>query len=216
MPPKSLAPPKPGSGSNSKAPSGNASPRPAPAAKPEEEASGGDYDADAADRLAKKLEKASVDGSGAIKAPRDKAGWAEFTKAFNVTPDMQQELEDTFCSLSSNKKVDGVIKVQELFDGLKSLGQETPMEECEAMIKEADANENGEVDYGEFCLMIARRHKEQKQLKNAQKSRKSLHPSLSDADDLLAQIMAQCSDADAMMNSKAKATKKTVGLWKVT
>lgn len=148
-----------------------------------------------------------------IPVPRDDEGWAKFQQHFKCSADMMKELEDTFKLLDTDGS--GALEEQEVFDGLEALGCPATMEEVRAMIAASDFDGNGQVDYAEFCLMIATKHKADKEKKKAMARGSSLHPSLTDADDLLAQIMATIGDAEYMLQHKKKAAKKTVGLWRL-
>jgi len=62
----------------------------------------------------------------------------EFKQAFNMFADGEGNIE--------NDKLKNV---------MKNLGQETSDAELDAMIKEVDADGSGEIDFDEFCTMMA-------------------------------------------------------------
>jgi calmodulin len=55
---------------------------------------------------------------------------------------------------------DGTISTKELGTVMNSLGQKPTIAELEAMIKEVDIDGNGEIDFGEFLTMMAKKLKE--------------------------------------------------------
>ena len=55
---------------------------------------------------------------------------------------------------------DGTISAKELATVMRTLGQNPTEEEIENMIKEADKDGNGEVDFEEFCILMAKRSQE--------------------------------------------------------
>ena len=73
----------------------------------------------------------------------------------------QEQIED-FYGVFNMFDVDGdqTISVKELSTIMRSLGQNPTEEEIQKMIEEADEDESGEIDFYEFCNLMAKRIKE--------------------------------------------------------
>ncbi|XP_062567311.1 calmodulin-like [Saccostrea cucullata] len=78
----------------------------------------------------------------------------EFLKIFagKLSIDPEKELHEVFQVFDGNK--DGFISPDELFSILSKLGEPTSKEEAQAMIREADLNGDGLVDYKEFKAIL--------------------------------------------------------------
>ncbi|XP_052825667.1 neo-calmodulin [Octopus bimaculoides] len=66
-----------------------------------------------------------------------------FARKLNIDP--EKELYEVFCVFDQNK--DGFISAMELFEVLSRLGEHITKDEVEVMVKEADLNGDGQVDY---------------------------------------------------------------------
>ncbi len=73
----------------------------------------------------------------------------------SLTPDQIQEIKDAFSLF--DKDGDGSITTKEIGTVMKSLGQEPDESELEEMVKEFDADGNGEIDFDEFLEVMASR-----------------------------------------------------------
>ena len=72
-----------------------------------------------------------------------------------------------------DKDGDGTITTKELGTVMKSLGQNPTDEELQEMVNEVDVDGNGEIDFGEFLLMMAKKMREndsEEEIKEAFKS----------------------------------------------
>ena len=72
-------------------------------------------------------------------------------KKMNDT-DIDEELQDAFRHFDMDK--DGYITPHELRNGMINIGEEYTPEEAEEMIKEADLDNDGKIDYNEFMKVI--------------------------------------------------------------
>lgn len=59
-----------------------------------------------------------------------------------------------------DKDGDGTISTKELGTVMRTLGQNPTDAEIEQMIKEVDVDNNGEIDFGEFCGLMVKKMKE--------------------------------------------------------
>lgn len=66
-----------------------------------------------------------------------------------------KELKDAFALFDVDGN--GMISTKELGDVLKSMGVNPTRAELMDMISEVDTDQNGEIDFDEFCLMMAKR-----------------------------------------------------------
>lgn len=87
----------------------------------------------------------------------DRSGSIDFDEfvdifARKVTMDPEAELKEVFCAFDSDS--DGFISPSELFNVLKGLGEKITLREAEDMVKEADLNKDGKVDYSEFRAIL--------------------------------------------------------------
>ncbi|XP_070193060.1 calmodulin-like [Littorina saxatilis] len=87
----------------------------------------------------------------------DRSGTIDFDEfvdifARKVTIDPEAELKQVFCAFDSNN--DGFISPDELFNVLSGLGEKINRREAEEMVKEADLNKDGKVDYSEFRAIL--------------------------------------------------------------
>jgi hypothetical protein len=221
MPPKAApakgkaAPSKsqPGSGNNSKSGSKSNSRTSSPAREPAIPAAKSEEPGPTTEEEEVKREKKKGPRVELV-PPVSPEEWDTFTKHYGLDKDGLKDLENQFMLFTPTKSLDGVITADDLLAALQNVGSDVTAEEVKEMIQDADFDSNGEVEFNEFCLMICQRQKEEKQRKKDIRRQSALHPSLSDADDLLAQIQATLAGADDMLNAKKKAVKKTVGLWR--
>ncbi|GAB1597423.1 neo-calmodulin-like [Argonauta hians] len=73
-----------------------------------------------------------------------------FATKLNIDPEL--ELQEIFRVFDQNK--DGFISAMELYQVLSRLGEHITKDEVEEMVKEADLNGDGQVDYDEFkCIL---------------------------------------------------------------
>ncbi|ESO96896.1 hypothetical protein LOTGIDRAFT_159645 [Lottia gigantea] len=84
------------------------------------------------------------------KVDHDRSGtidFDEFLQIFSrkITMDPEKELYEVFRVFDDNK--DGFISPTELYNVLKKLGENITMKEAQEMVKEADLNGDGRVDY---------------------------------------------------------------------
>ena len=70
-----------------------------------------------------------------------------------MSGDSEKELLQAFQVFDKNK--DGFISVDELRQVMATLGETQSQEEIEEMIKEADQDGDGQVDYNEFVKMMS-------------------------------------------------------------
>jgi len=66
--------------------------------------------------------------------------------------DSQKELEDAFRTFDQDGN--GFIEADELVRVVTSMGEKLTLEEATAMLAEADANNDGKIDYQEFCEIM--------------------------------------------------------------
>ena len=78
--------------------------------------------------------------------------------ADQLTEEQTEEFKEAFALF--DKDGDGTISTKELGTVMNSLGQKPTISELEAMIKEVDIDGNGEIDFGEFLTMMAKKLKE--------------------------------------------------------
>ena len=78
--------------------------------------------------------------------------------ADQLTEEQTEEFKEAFALF--DKDGDGTISTKELGTVMNSLGQKPTIAELEAMIKEVDIDGNGEIDFGEFLTMMAKKLKE--------------------------------------------------------
>lgn len=72
----------------------------------------------------------------------------------NGLPSKDKEMKEAFEMFDKNQ--DGKISSEELGGVLRTLGHDYTMDDIEDMIKHADTNENGYVEYDEFILLMKR------------------------------------------------------------
>ncbi|PVD20722.1 hypothetical protein C0Q70_18882 [Pomacea canaliculata] len=91
-----------------------------------------------------------IQGSGTI-------DFDEFVDIFarKVTMDPEAELKEVFRVFDSDH--DGFISPAELYGVLSRLGEKITRQEAEEMVKEADLNGDGKVDYSEFRAILSSR-----------------------------------------------------------
>ena len=87
----------------------------------------------------------------------DKSGtidFDEFVKIFaqKMSIDPEKELFEVFQVFDKNK--DGFISSEELYEVLSKLGESITREEANLMIKEADLDRDGKVNYKEFKAIL--------------------------------------------------------------
>ena len=75
-----------------------------------------------------------------------------------LTDEQTAEFKEAFTLF--DKDGDGTISTKELETVMTSLGQKPTLAELEMMIKEVDVDGNGEIDFGEFLAMMAKKLKE--------------------------------------------------------
>ena len=75
-----------------------------------------------------------------------------------LTEEQTAEFKEAFTLF--DKDGDGTISTKELETVMTSLGQKPTLAELEMMIKEVDVDGNGEIDFGEFLTMMAKKLKE--------------------------------------------------------
>ena len=71
----------------------------------------------------------------------------------------ESELKHAFCIFDKNG--DGYISRTELKQGLNNLGEEFSDDEIEYMIREADTDQDGEINYQEFVKVMTKNDKKQ-------------------------------------------------------
>ena len=59
------------------------------------------------------------------------------------------------CFLTFDPSKNGAISPDEMMHVLRNLGEKYTMPQIEAMIREADLDGDGEINYDEFCRMMA-------------------------------------------------------------
>ncbi|ORY99233.1 calmodulin [Syncephalastrum racemosum] len=90
---------------------------------------------------------ADSDGSGTI-------DFEEFLAMMSRKVDVQDDAREAFRLFDRDEN--GRISVTELRDVMQSVGEVLSFEDLEKMIREADINGDGGVDYDEFAKMLAR------------------------------------------------------------
>ena len=75
-----------------------------------------------------------------------------------LTEEQTAEFKEAFTLF--DKDGNGTISTKELETVMTSLGQKPTLAELEMMIKEVDVDGNGEIDFGEFLAMMAKKLKE--------------------------------------------------------
>lgn len=75
-----------------------------------------------------------------------------------LTRQQVREFKESFAIF--DKDGGGSITSDELGDVMRSLGQKPTLQEVEAMVKEIDADGNGEIDFPEFLTMMLRKMNE--------------------------------------------------------
>ncbi|XP_076098159.1 calmodulin-alpha-like isoform X1 [Mytilus galloprovincialis] len=86
----------------------------------------------------------------------------------NLTPEQIQEYREAFKMF--DKDGDGTITTKELGTVMRSLGQNPSSQELEDMVNEVDVDGNGEIDFEEFVMMMAKKVQDadtEKELKEA-------------------------------------------------
>ena len=78
--------------------------------------------------------------------------------ADQLTEEQTAEFKEAFALF--DKDGDVTISTKELGTVMNSLGQKPTLAELEMMIKEVDVDGNGEIDFGEFLAMMAKKLKE--------------------------------------------------------
>ncbi|XP_076110853.1 uncharacterized protein LOC143079408 isoform X2 [Mytilus galloprovincialis] len=78
----------------------------------------------------------------------------EFVKIFaqKMSIDPEKELHEIFCVFDKNK--DGFISSEELYEVLSKLGESITKDEAYLMIKEADLDRDGKVNYTDFKAIL--------------------------------------------------------------
>ena len=66
-----------------------------------------------------------------------------------VSTQEQEQLSKVFTALDKNS--DGVLTRDELVEGLTKMGFTDPADEADRILETADANENGTIEFTEFC-----------------------------------------------------------------
>jgi len=80
-------------------------------------------------------------------------GGARPTKELNLNPKQRRDLQDAFVLFDEDKS--GTIDAGELYNLLKSLGQQIEPAEAERLILEMDTGNDGHVNFDEFCAVMA-------------------------------------------------------------
>lgn len=99
--------------------------------------------------IATMIKEVDVDGNGEI-------DFAEFVQMMNKqirNRDVNKELFEAFQVFDSNKN--GRISPTELRVTMKNLGQELTEEQLKLMIREADCNGDGVIDFEEFKVLVS-------------------------------------------------------------
>eukprot|EP00928_Gymnodinium_smaydae_P007197 TRINITY_DN1259_c0_g3_i1.p1 TRINITY_DN1259_c0_g3~~TRINITY_DN1259_c0_g3_i1.p1 ORF type:complete len:692 (-),score=132.19 TRINITY_DN1259_c0_g3_i1:294-2126(-) len=95
--------------------------------------------------------------------PKETKHWANEEKKERTTLAKQiAGIKDAFALFDKNN--DGKITVEELKEGMHSVGQKATREEVEKMIKEADEDSTGTIDFPEFLSLMAKGSDVEKEL----------------------------------------------------
>jgi Ca2+-binding EF-hand superfamily protein len=95
------------------------------------------------------IREVDKDGSGSIEFNEFLTMMAK--RMSEITP--EEELLEAFRVF--DKDGSGTISVDELREVMKNLGENLTTEELEEMIKEADSNNDGAIDYSEFVKLLS-------------------------------------------------------------
>ncbi|XP_060552106.1 calmodulin-beta-like [Ruditapes philippinarum] len=100
--------------------------------------------------LKEMIEQVDADGSGSI----DFQEFCEMMeKKMAEETDPEQEMREAFAVF--DKDGSGTISADELRQVMLNMGEKMTPEEVNDMIREADSDGNGEIDYNEFCAMMS-------------------------------------------------------------
>ncbi|XP_023236518.1 calmodulin-like isoform X3 [Centruroides sculpturatus] len=95
------------------------------------------------------IKEVDTDGSGSI----------EFAEFLNLMAKKMKEADDENEIIEAfrvfDKDGDGYIHIEELRDAMMNLGEKLTAEETEEMIREADINNDGLINYAEFVRMMS-------------------------------------------------------------
>ncbi|XP_054446763.1 calmodulin-like [Pteronotus mesoamericanus] len=100
------------------------------------------------DELKNIIAQVDTDGDGAISFPEFLAAMAKRMKSLGG----QLDLQEVFRAFDLDG--DGYITIDELKQAMARVGQKLSQEELEAMIKEADLDKDGRVNYEEFSRIL--------------------------------------------------------------
>ncbi|PAV60838.1 hypothetical protein WR25_14685 [Diploscapter pachys] len=94
------------------------------------------------------IEQADIDGNGCI----DIDEFLLVLKKQLISPKEERELREVFNVF--DKDQDGMISLGDLLDIMGSLGEKLTEVEAKLMIREADRNSDGKIDFHEFAMLI--------------------------------------------------------------
>lgn len=97
------------------------------------------------------LNDIDTDGDGRIDFPEF---LTMMSKSISTVTE-EEELRETFCVF--DKDSDGRISERELETALISLGERLSRSEIKALLKEADTNGDGYIDFAEFCALMKKK-----------------------------------------------------------
>lgn len=102
--------------------------------------------------LREMIQEVDSDGSGSIDFQEF---CAMMEKKINEEGDPEEEMKEAFAVF--DKDGSGTISADELRQVMLNMGEKMTEEEIDDMIKEADSDGNGEIDYKEFCAMMSQK-----------------------------------------------------------
>ncbi|XP_037946792.1 calmodulin-like [Teleopsis dalmanni] len=103
-------------------------------------------------QLTEMITQVDVDNSGTIEFPEFLAMMA---RQMSRDVNSDQEIRDAFRVFDRNG--DGFISAEELRYVMTNMGEKLTLEEANEMIREADLNGDGQIDYNEFVEMMSKR-----------------------------------------------------------
>jgi len=76
----------------------------------------------------------------------------KFEKVLAIPEEKRQEYKEAFDMFDSNKS--GKITAEEIYNVMRNMGNELPLEEIKGMIAELDSDGSGEIDFEEFITFM--------------------------------------------------------------